>query len=79
MDFATAMFMLMIEGFADECKPYACIGPNARPADTVEYTQEEIDANPYDNGCKDYTWRNNIQMSCEQAQIWDDQAKEEDK
>ncbi len=80
MDFEMVTFMLMIESFVRQCAPYACIGPNAAPDQNpspvvIEQTSDEILPVATDP-CT--TWRNGIEMSCEQGVLWDKQKSEKD-
>lgn len=71
MDF---LMQILIESFVQDCKPYACFGPNARPSETVEERSVVIDGAIIDTetgNCR--TWREGIEMTCEQAIIWDNQ------
>ena len=78
MDFAASLFLISTELFANSCAPYACIGQNARPIDEPEEQQVEAPEREFIySSCSDTTWRVGIEMTCEQARIWDQQRADE--
>ena len=76
MDFEMVAFLLMIESFARQCAPYACIGPFASPDSSpvvIEQTAEAL-LPLATEPCT--TWREGIEMQCAQGIIWDQQRSD---